>query len=363
MDKVRVHLKGRSYDIVIGRGLLKRLGPILKACAPGTDAIVITNKSLLKLYKKQLGNGLKSAGFTIRFETVPDSEKAKSAMVATRLIGRISAYDKKRQVFIVAFGGGVVGDLAGFIAAVYRRGIPYIQIPTTLLAQVDSAIGGKVALDLPIAKNMVGAFYQPRAVISDVSLLKSLPVRQIRNGLAEVVKYGMINDRKLFEFLEKNSQRIKACDEKSFIYIVARSSRIKSSIVSKDEFDVKGVRAVLNYGHTIGHAIEAASGYSGRYSHGESISIGMVAACRMALELGIMKYEDAARLESLLEKIGLPTKVRGLKFKNIYDSHLHDKKFLRKKNRFVLPCGIGRVKLVEGVPDSVVRRALREIFV
>lgn len=360
MIKIKVHLRDRSYDIVIGDGLLKKAGAILKKLNVGRDAVVVTNGRLLRLYGRPLEKSLTKCGLTVHFEIVPDSEKAKSAAIATRLIDRISKHDKRKSIFIIAFGGGVVGDLAGFVAAVYKRGIPYVQIPTTLLAQVDSSIGGKVAIDLSIAKNMVGAFYQPRIVISDVSVLKSLSTGQVRSGLAEIIKYGIIEDARLFSFLESNYAKILKRDRNALEYVIRRSAGIKAGFVERDELDKKGVRAILNYGHTIGHAIEAASGYSGRYNHGEAIAIGMIIAARLSQKLGLMRQGQADRIERLIKSAGLPARIEGLKFKNIYESHLHDKKFSRKKNRFVLPTGIGRARVIEAVSDSAIRSVIKE---
>lgn len=362
MKKIRVFLKARSYDIVIGSDLIKDCGALLKNLKIGKDAVVITNRPVSKLYKKPLENSLEKSGLKVHFELVPASEKAKSGAVATRLVNRISAYDRYKEIFIVAFGGGVVGDLAGFVASIYKRGVPYVQIPTTLLAQVDSAIGGKVAIDLSIAKNLIGAFYQPKMVLSDASLLKSLSTRQIRNGLAEIIKYGIIKDRHLFEYLERNYKKVLNLDKKALEFIIAKSSRIKARIVETDEFDNKGRRVILNYGHTIGHAIEAASGYSGRFYHGEAISIGMVGAALISMRLGLMKREDALRIEMLVSHAGLPTRIKGLKFSRIYNALLHDKKFTHRKNRFILPVGIGSVKAVEGVPDSIIKDVIRGLF-
>lgn len=361
VKKIRVRLKGRSYDIAVGANIVRdKSGAFLKRLNIGRDAVVITNSRLLKIYGMALKGSLASAGFTVRFELVPDSEAAKSNKVAAMLINRISSYDTHKDLFIVAFGGGVVGDLAGFVAAVYKRGIPYVQIPTTLLAQVDSAIGGKVAIDLSVAKNLVGAFYQPRLVLSDVSLLKTLSPRQVRNGLAEIIKYGVIKDRALFEFLEKNYRKVLRLERKTLEYVVMRSSRIKASLVSKDEFDKRSLRAVLNFGHTIGHAIETACGYSNRFYHGEAVACGMVIAARISAALGKMKASDADRVEALINAIGLPTRMKGLNVPDIYRSHLHDKKFIHGKNRFVLPTGIGSVKVVSGVPDPIIIRILKK---
>ncbi len=362
MKKIKLSLRNRSYNIIIGKRLLNNCGNIFKKSGVGKDALVITNRRLLALAKRTLSASLKRAGISIRFELVPDSERAKSVTVATNIINRISSYDRKKKIFIVAFGGGVIGDLAGFIAAVYKRGVPYVQIPTTLLAQVDSAIGGKVAVDLPLAKNLIGAFYQPSIVLSDISLLRSLDKRQIVNGLAEIIKYGVIEDKTLFEYLEKKYTKILGLDDRALEFVIARSSKIKAHVVETDELDNKGLRVVLNYGHTIGHAIESAAGYTKKFYHGEAIAIGMIAASRISTRLGLLPAEDGKRIETLISTVGLPTGVKGLKFSKIYGSHLHDKKFINKKNRFVLPLRIGKVKVVEGVPENVVKHVLRSIL-
>jgi 3-dehydroquinate synthase len=361
MKKVRLSLKGRSYDILIGRDLLRRAGEILAKLALGRDAVVISNSRILRLYGEAFRRSLAGSRLTARFERVPDSEKAKAHRTAVDLLDRIAAYDKRKTLFIVAFGGGVIGDLAGFVAAVYKRGVPYAQIPTTLLAQVDSAIGGKTGIDLPVAKNLAGAFHQPKVVISDISLLKTLSPRQVRNGLAEIIKYAVIGDRRFFGYLESNYGRILRLDDKSLEFVISRSSAIKARLVEKDELDRKGIRAALNYGHTIGHAIETAEGYSDLIYHGEAIAIGMVVAGRIAVKMGMMRPAELARIKSLIGNAGLPTKIRsGRLFAPIFAAHLHDKKFIRGKNRLVLPTGIGRVRIVEGVPDSVIRGALKE---
>jgi len=359
MKKIRVLLGKRSYDILIGRGLIDECGRIIKGLKIGTDAVVITNSRVAALYKKALERTLKKSGFTVRFELIADSERAKSLSTAGKILERISRYDVNRRIFIIALGGGVVGDLAGFVASVYKRGIPYVQIPTTLLAQVDSSIGGKAAVDLSVAKNLVGSFYQPRAVISDVSAIGTLSSRQIRNGLAEIIKYGVIRDASLFAYLENNYKRILALDGGALEHIVHRSGKIKAGIVARDEFDRESVRAVLNYGHTIGHAVEAGAGYSGRYNHGEAVALGMVAAGRIAAALGLIKEPDAGRVEKLIKNIGLPVLIKGVSASKIYDAHLHDKKFSGGKNRFVLATKIGSVKIVDGVAGSIILDALK----
>jgi len=359
MKKIRVLLGERSYNILIGRGLINNCGRILKNLEVGSDAVIITNHRVAALYKYAIEKTLKRNAFTVHFEFIADSEKAKSLSVANVILNRLSRYDLNKRIFIIALGGGVVGDLAGFVASIYKRGIPYVQIPTTLLAQVDSSIGGKVAVDLDVAKNLVGSFYQPKTVISDVSAIQTLSSRQIRNGLAEIIKYGVIKDAALFRYLELNHKRIMKLEKGALEYIVSRSGKIKADIVARDELDRKRVRAVLNYGHTIGHAIETAAGYSGRYSHGEAIAIGMVVAGRIAADLGLIKKSEADRVERLIKKVGLPVSIKGLAIPKIYEAHLHDKKFTNGKNRFILAGRIGAAGVVDGVADSVIRNALK----
>lgn len=362
MRKICVRLKDRSYDILIGRGLLKRLGLFVKKLGLGRDAVIITNSRILQLYGGDIKRSLLKSGMTIRFETVPNSEKAKSVGVMAALLDRISLYDRNREIFLVALGGGVIGDLTGFVAATYKRGIPYVQVPTTLLAQVDSAIGGKTAIDLSCAKNLAGAIYQPKLVLSDISLLKSLPKRELKNGLAEVIKYGVIKDGALFSFIEKNSGRIMDRDPAALEYIVARSSAIKRSLVEKDEFDKKGVRAILNYGHTLGHAIETASSYSGRYTHGEAVAIGMIAAADIALRSGIVRnIPDIIRLRRLIQSCGLPVKAANVKPSAIWSAQLHDKKHSGRKNKFILPTAIGMADVFECIPEKILKLAIAEM--
>lgn len=363
MKRVKVSLGARSYDILIGDGLLSNSGVIIKKLDIGTDAVVITNKTLERAYGKTLKRSLNRSGISVKFEILPDSEKAKSPHILLRVLNRIAVYDRNRSIFIIALGGGVVGDLAGFAAAVYKRGIPYAQIPTTLLAHVDSSVGGKTAIDLFAAKNLAGAFYQPRVVISDINVLMSLSPRQVRSGLAEIIKYGVIKDRALFVYLERNYRKAIDLDKKTIAHLVMRSIRIKARLVEEDELDRKGKRIILNFGHTIGHAIETAASYSNKYSHGEAIAIGMCAAADIAFRLNLIKKNDAERIESLIKKCGLPTKVEDLNFNKIYEAHLRDKKFARNRNRFVLPYAVGNARVVEAVPDRVVTEAVKKRLV
>lgn len=358
MANIRLFLKERSYDIIVRDGALADCGKVAARLSLGADAVVVSNKTVWALHGASLTRSLRKAGINTHLELVPDSEQAKSITCLARLVSNISAFDKRKRLFMIAFGGGVVGDLAGLAASIYKRGVPYIQVPTTLLAQVDAAIGGKTAVDLPVAKNLVGTFYQPKAVISDTSLLRTLPARHMRNGLAEIIKYGVIADRRLFSYLEKNHAKILKADRKALAFAVSRSSAIKASYVEKDECDRLGVRAALNYGHTIGHAIEAVSGYSSRYYHGEAVAAGMVAAARIAVMLRAMDRSDAARIEKLIRACGLPAAIKGLSYARLHRAYLHDKKFIHGRNRFVLPVRIGAVKIAEGISDSVIKEAI-----
>lgn len=362
MRRIRVGLKDRSYDILIGRGLLKSLGLFVKKLKLGQDAIVVTNARVFGLYGDAVKRSFKKSGITVRFEIVPGSEKAKSVGVMAGLLDRISRYDKTKKIFLVALGGGVIGDLTGFVAAIYKRGIPYVQVPTTLLGQVDSSIGGKTAIDLSSAKNLAGAIYQPKMVLSDIALLKSLPKRELQNGLAEVIKYGVIKDRELFSFLENNIEKILKQDPVALEYIVSRSSEIKKTIVEKDEFDKKDVRAILNFGHTLGHAIEAASKYSGRYTHGEAVAIGMLAASDIAMRSGVVQnISDMIRLRRLILSCGLPTKAVKVKPFDIWAAQLHDKKHSGLKNKFILPLAIGKIGIFQGITEKILKLSIAEM--
>jgi 3-dehydroquinate synthase len=353
MKTVRVDLKERAYSIVVGQGILPALPGAVKKLGIGTDAVIITNPLVGKLYGRKLTAAFAKAGFSIKVFEVEDSERSKSMAVAMRLISAITRYAADKKPFIVALGGGVVGDLAGFVAAVYKRGIPFVQVPTTLLAQIDSAIGGKVAVDLPEGKNLVGAFYQPRLVWSDVSLLASLSDRQVRNGLSEAVKYGVISDPKLFAFLEKNAELLLERDEKALTRVVLDCGAIKAAVVEADEKETKGIRTILNFGHTVGHAIESASGYD-KYQHGEAVALGMRVVSRMSVVAKLLSTRDAMRIEMLLSQMGLPQELEGVKLSKVLEVMKFDKKFAGKKNRFVLSKGIGHAVVVECVPVEFV---------
>ncbi|MBF0252939.1 MAG: 3-dehydroquinate synthase [Candidatus Omnitrophica bacterium] len=353
MKKIHVNLGKNSYDIVIGKDAMSQLKPIIDKIAPSAPVVIITDKNVYKNLELEVAALLKSIKkrFVLIININP-GERSKSLKTFQAIADKILAQTKKHKPVIVAFGGGVVGDLAGFVAATYRRGVPIVQVPTTLLSQVDSSIGGKVGIDLPEAKNILGAFKQPSAVLIDPSLLKTLPKKQIRNGLGEVIKYGIIKDRILFDYLEKNMTKIFSNDIAVLENIIFKCALIKARIVEKDEFDVKDLRIILNFGHTLGHAIESASGYSKNYNHGESVSFGMLMASKIAVGLGLLSQANLNRIAFLIEKAGLPTKVKGLKESQVMSFLQNDKKFINGTNRFVLPTAIGKIKIVEGIGEK-----------
>jgi 3-dehydroquinate synthase len=355
---ISVPLKSDTYSITVGHNILPALGAALKKLKIGIDAVVITNPAIYRYHGRALTSGLKENGFTVKVLEVPPGERSKSAQTAFRLMEDIARYDSLKNIFIIAFGGGVVGDLAGFVAAVYKRGIPYVQVPTTLLAQVDSAIGGKTAIDLAVGKNLAGAFYQPKLVWSDVGVLSTLTKRQIRNGLAEVVKYGVIGDRPFFRYVAQNYRGVLELDPRTLAYIVERSSRIKRDVVVADEKETKGIRAILNFGHTAGHAIEAAGKYN-QYHHGEAVALGMRVAADISYQQKLCKAADVTELNGLLSRIGLPERVQKVATANILRLMKHDKKFLSGKNRFVLMSQIGKVEVLENIPPAVITRAIK----
>ena len=360
MHKIKVKLGSRAYIIVIGRGILDRFGAELLKLDLGTDAYIITNHWLKHKYGATLRKALAKSGFRTYFKVVADSEKTKSLETASLLLKDLARFDQKKRVFIIAFGGGVVGDLAGFVASVYKRGVSYVQVPTTLLAQVDSSIGGKTAVDLDLGKNLVGAFYQPRLVFSEINFLKSLDKKQLTSGLAEVIKYAIIKDSRIFSFLENKYSDVLAKDPAALERIVSGCSSIKAGIVSLDELEVKGLRTILNFGHTIGHALEAASGYN-RYNHGQAVALGMLAAADLSRLLNLIDSKLVLRIRNLIRLYGLPTKLKGVSLEKIIKAHYRDKKFVGKENKLVLICGIAQPKIVRNITLDLIKESIKSI--
>ena len=359
MNAIKINLKKRSYNIIAGNNIIDLLGKYISNLNICTDAYVITNAAIKKEHGKALYKTLNESGFTVRFRSIPDSEKSKSIKMASSIIEDIVRYNRKKHIFIIAFGGGVIGDLAGFVASVYRRGIPYIQVPTTLLAQVDSSIGGKTAVDLNEGKNLVGVFYQPRLVFSDVNLLKTLGAKQVKSGLAEVIKYAIIKDTGLFAYIEKNYKDILALKTPPLERIIKRCSYIKAKIVQQDEREERGIRTILNFGHTMGHAIESAGNFK-LYNHGEAIALGMLIACEISKTLRLLSYKTQQRIEDLVSAMGLPVRIKKISTQSIIKAHYHDKKFIGSKNRFVLIKDIGKTVILENIPLKVIREAIKK---
>lgn len=303
---------------------------------------------------------LEAAAIRVTLLTIPAGESSKCVEQADWLWNELAAAKTDRKSAVIALGGGVVGDLAGFIAASYTRGLSFFQIPTTLLAQVDSSVGGKVGINLPTAKNMIGAFWQPSGVLIDLDVLATLPKREYLSGLAEVVKYGVILDADFFAFLEANVAKLLAKDATVLEHVVARSCQLKAQVVEQDEREETGIRAVLNYGHTFCHAIEAVTHYE-TYLHGEAVAIGMVYACRLAELLGRVSKELGVRQQGLLQKLQLPTRAEALNAEHLIAAMQQDKKTEHGRLRFVLPSKLGQVELVGNTPVELVRKAIESI--
>ena len=359
----RVNLRGgRAYPIRIGSGLLDEVGGLIAGANLGTDLFVVSSPRIARLYKSRLVSGLKKAGLShVKFALVPDGEPHKTIDSWHRLVDGIVRFDAgmQRRVVVVALGGGVVGDVGGFVAATFRRGIPLVQVPTTLLAMVDSSVGGKTGVNHPRGKNLIGAFHQPSLVAVDPELLVTLPKRELYAGLAEVIKYGIIRDYRLFRTLERWTEEILALAPRRLAHLIERSCAIKARVVEADERETLGLRTILNFGHTVGHAVEAATGF-GWYRHGEAVAVGMLCAADIACTLKMFDRESAARFERLVDRFGLPLSAGGCTLEAVWAALQHDKKFIRGRNRFVLPVGIGEVRVVEGLEARVVKGAIRK---
>lgn len=364
MKKIEVQLEGkkRSYPIVIGKNILSSLPRYFESLKLPRDLFIVTNNHIKKQYARWLKEALRKKNFTLKFYPTLDSEKAKSIASAVRLVEALADYSRQRKIAVVALGGGVVGDLASFIASIYKRGVPLIHLPTTLLAQIDSSIGGKTAIDLALAKNLVGTFYQPRLVFCDLSFLLTLDKRQLRAGLAEALKYAIIKDRNLFYFLEENYRSILSKDLESLEHLVFECARIKAKIVASDEKEEKGLRTILNFGHTIGHAIEAAGNYE-RYSHGEAVAMGMFSACRISQNLGFLEAKICQRIIHLIAAIGFTQEITGIREEDVLMAYRLDKKFVGKVNRLVLIKDIAKPWVCQNIPEKIIKNAVRELFV
>jgi 3-dehydroquinate synthase len=365
-ERVPVSLGERSYDIVLGQGLIANAAGAIEPwlvrvglCQGSRQCVIIADRNVAT-HADAVARSMRAAGWRFDITFVESGETSKSLITASHLYDRLVQFKTDRKTPVIAVGGGVVGDLAGFVAATFNRGLPFIQVPTTLLADVDSSVGGKVGINHPSAKNLIGAFHQPLGVLIDTDCLKTLPRREYRSGLAEVVKYGVILDAGFFAWLETSAESLLGLEAEPVTQAIARSCQLKAMVVEQDEFEQTGLRAALNYGHTFAHAFEALSGY-GELLHGEAVSIGMVCASRLAERLGRIPAEMTSRQIKLLERCELPVEVpvnlrnRGA---DLLECMRLDKKSVGGKLRFVLPTKLGHVETVAGVPEAEVLTAM-----
>lgn len=356
METLTVALGERSYPIHIGAGLLGRVELITSRLRQKKVAVV-TNRTVAPLHLSPLQRALGAAGVEVVTITLPDGERFKNWETLNQIFDALLQERCERSTTLLALGGGVIGDLAGFASAVYQRGVPFIQLPTTLLAQVDSAVGGKTAINHPLGKNMIGAFHQPAAVITDTDTLSTLPPRELAAGLAEVIKYGLIRDRAFFDWLEANVERLVAREAEALTYAIERSCVVKAEIVALDERE-EGERALLNYGHTFGHAIETGLGF-GSWLHGEAVAAGMVLAARVAQRIGLLSIEDVTRTSRLLSAAGLPISAPEFGLERYLELMGHDKKVKYGRNRFILLRQIGEAFVSDDVSGAALADVLK----
>ena len=357
MREVKVDLGAKSYSIYIGYGLEKQLQEFVRQSVFSDRALLITDSHVGSLYGGKIKKLLDNAGLQTEIAQIPAGENSKSLSVAENLYTRAIELGLDRKSPIFALGGGVVGDLAGFIAATYMRGVPFVQLPTSLLAQVDSSVGGKVAVNHALGKNLIGAFYQPKAVFMDLDLLATLPKREIYTGLGEIIKYGIIYDKDFFQYLEQNQQAVLALAPEAATHIIARSCEIKAAVVSQDEQEA-GLRRILNFGHTMAHAIEKETGYA-RYNHGEAVAVGIVGAADISERLKLISSAEKARVTALVKALNLPVQAEGCAVENLYQDIFHDKKTIGGKVNWVLMTEIGTVVSRNDVPEDVVKQAMK----
>ena len=356
---VDVNLGNRSYRIVVASGALQSVGERLRELRVGSRAALVSDAGIMRLYGKTVVASLEAAGFTVTTIDVPEGESAKTLPVAEHCWDQLLTAGLDRTSTVLALGGGAVGDVAGFAAATYMRGINFVQLPTTVLAQVDASIGGKTAIDHPLGKNMIGAFHQPRLVVVDPAVARTLPEREFRSGLAEIVKHGIVLDADYFAELERDLAPLAARDLGVLERIIGGSCRLKASVVERDEREAE-LRHVLNYGHTIGHALEAATGYV-RYVHGEAVALGIVAEARLARSLGIADDETTTRQERMLATLGLPVRAPSIDVEPIVAAMSRDKKAKDGRVPFVLAPRIGTFRIVYDVPAADVRAAIASL--
>lgn len=358
MEKVTVDLGERSYEIVIGEGILAGLGERLKSFG-FTKIAVVSNPTVFPLYGDQVMHSLKDAGFDAFSVLIPDGEEYKDYATSSTILAEFLKRGLDRNSCVVALGGGVIGDISGFTASIYMRGIHFVQVPTTLLAQVDSSVGGKTGVNHPLGKNMIGTFYQPRLVWIDVATLRTLLQRDLISGIGEVIKYGIIWDPVLFDFMEKEKDDIIGLDVGAISYIIKRSCEIKAEVVSSDERET-GLRAILNFGHTIGHAVETETQYT-RYRHGEAVGLGMCAEVGLAELLGLLPPEQSHRIKALVSAYGLPCSLPdNLSTANLIAHMKRDKKVVAGEMTFILPERVGKVIIRKGIAVADIEKVLAQ---
>ena len=353
MQTLNVNLDERSYAIHVGNGILARAGEFLAQAGLGGKVAVITNTTVAQLYLDPVYDALKSSGFEVTPVLIPDGEEHKNLNTLATIYDRLIGERFERKSCILALGGGVVGDIAGFAAATYLRGVPYVQVPTTLLAQVDSSVGGKTAVDHRDGKNLIGAFYQPKLVLIDVEVLPTLPRRELVAGLAEVIKYGIIDDPALFRLLEQNIDKLIALDHDLLIRVIGTSCAIKAKVVEQDERE-DDYRAVLNFGHTLGHALEAATRYT-QFLHGEAVGVGMAKAAAISSRLGFCDPKTLERVRNLIVQAGLPVEIpSGVSRQDLIQGMEVDKKSAAGKVKFVMCAGIGTTRFHSLAPQEII---------
>ncbi|MEM1295284.1 MAG: 3-dehydroquinate synthase [Verrucomicrobiota bacterium] len=356
---VQVELGDRSYDVIVGSALLGKMGAIVGGMSElSRRCAVVTEERVGALYGEWVVHSLQQAGIQAEIITVPPGESSKSMNVVTFICREMLKLGFDRKAFVVALGGGVIGDLAGFCASIFQRGVPYIQVPTTVLSQVDSSVGGKTGVNTPEGKNLLGAFHQPKLVVADVDTLKSLPDREYREGFAEIIKHAAIRDAEMFELIENQGD-----DRSEMAELIARNVALKAAVVEEDERETSGTRALLNFGHTVGHGVEAAAGY-GELLHGEAISIGIMAALRLSEKRSGLKSADVERVANLLKQFGLPRNIpSNFQTQRIVDLMMRDKKFSEGAIRFVLLKELGSAFVSSEVTLEDIRAEIDRLIV
>ena len=360
MISLNLQLPSHQYPIYIGRNLLDN-GDLLLPHLRGHRAAIVSNEVVAPLYMETIRTALESHGIETIAIVLPDGETHKNWLSLNQIFDGLLSARAERSTTILALGGGVIGDMAGFAAACYQRGAPYIQIPTTLLAQVDSSVGGKTAINHPLGKNMIGAFYQPQAVLADIGTLNTLPERELSAGLAEVIKYGLLGDEQFISWLENNMPLLRQRDDTALSHAIRHCCAMKADIVSQDETE-QGIRALLNLGHTFGHAIEAGLGF-GVWLHGEAVAAGMVLAAELSHRLGWLSEDSVQRVVALIAAAGLPVQAPNLGVEQWLQWMSHDKKVAQGKIRFILLPELGAARIIDDVPATLLHSVLSGRFI